>query len=176
MSQAETKPSSPPQAPKKKGKLIAIVATAVLLGGAGVVFKLRGSSPEEGAAAEGHGGAEEGEEGHGGTPHASADQPGSVTPEPFVLNLADPEGDRYLRLALRILLDDGAVAERITGEVLELARVRDRLLTVLSSKTADEITSYEGKEDLRAELARAVAPLFGEAKVLEIYFTEFLVQ
>jgi hypothetical protein len=69
-----------------------------------------------------------------------------------------------------------AVAERITGEVLELARVRDRLLTVLSSKTAEEITSYEGKEDLRAELARAVAPLFGEAKVLEIYFTEFLVQ
>jgi flagellar protein FliL len=152
-------------APAKKGKLAVIaVASLVLLGGGGfVAFKLRPASHDAQALA-------------GAPADAGLEEPGSVAPEPFVLNLADPEGDRFLRLALRILLDRGSVAERLTADVLELARVRDRLLTVLSSKTADQITSFEGKEDLRAELARAVAPLFGEAKVLDVYFTEFLVQ
>jgi flagellar protein FliL len=166
MSQAEQQPAAPQAAEKpKKGKLAIAIASVVILGAGGAVaFKGGGASLEESALAEGH------------AAEAGSEEQGSVTPEAFVLNLADPEGDRYLRLSLRILLDRASVAEQVAAEVLELARVRDRLLTVLSSKKADEITSYEGKEALRAELARAVAPLFGEAKVLDVYFTEFLVQ
>ena len=153
-----------PGAKKKKLPLFLLV-TVVILGGAGVVVSQRAAS--ETAASE--------EDGAAGSEALPRGEPGVVALEPFVLNLADPEGDRYLRLTLSIVVDRAEVAERSAGE-LEQTRLRDQVLTVLGAKLADQITSFDGKEALRAELRRALAPRFEGARVLDVFFTEFLVQ
>jgi flagellar FliL protein len=141
---------------------------ALLLGGAAAVVLRRGR--EEPAPVE-------------SKPVASA--PGVVELEPFVLNLADPAGDRYFRLVLRLVLDRRAVAER-ASDGLARSRLRDRILSVLSKQRAGELTTTEGRESLRAELSSASEACLAEApfladgdapaRVLEVYFTEFLVQ
>ena len=54
--------------------------------------------------------------------------------------------------------------------------MRDRVLTLLNSKTASELTSYSGKEALRTELLRTLDELLEDVRVLDVYFSEFLVQ
>jgi flagellar FliL protein len=154
-----------PQAQKKTRPLILVAAVLILGAGGAVALVGRGG---------GEHGAEEPE--HHGAAASRAGLPGIVALDPFVLNLADPEGERYVRAAVHIALERPEDAERVSADVLKLARVRDRILTSLSSKTADEVTSFDGREELRGELKRAIAPLFGDDKVADVYFTEFLVQ
>jgi flagellar basal body-associated protein FliL len=114
-------------------------------------------------------------------------EPSAVEPEPFVLNLSDPAGDRYFRLKLSLVLDQRAIAERLEAGLAQ-AKLRDSLLSILARKRASQMTSTDGKELLRAELMAAAEGLLGEApffleetdpapaRVLDVYFTEFLVQ
>jgi flagellar FliL protein len=158
-------PTEAPRAKKKRMLPLLLLATGVIVGGSSVVGTLLAGA--ETAAGEPDGAAVEEARPPG--------EPGVVALEPFVLNLADPEGDRYLRLTLSIAVDRAEVAERAASE-LEQTRLRDLVLTVLGAKLAEEITSFEGKEALRAELRRALAPYFEGARVLDVFFTEFLVQ
>jgi flagellar FliL protein len=160
-----------------------LAATAIALGGGAVVL-LRGGDAPEGAHGEqggGHpGGAKQGgakESGHGGASagHGKGAEPGAAGAfqlEPFVLNLADPEGDRFLRVALSVVLDHGRTVPSAADQV----RLRDRILTILSSQTADEVTSFEGKEALRRRLEEAIARVLEGSEISDLYFTEFLVQ
>ncbi|NOT32168.1 MAG: flagellar basal body-associated FliL family protein [Planctomycetes bacterium] len=114
-------------------------------------------------------------------------EPTVVPVEPFVLNLADPEGDRYFRLTLQLVLDQRAVAERAAGGLAQ-AKLRDRIFALLSKKRVAQVTTVEGKELLRTELRETTGPLFATppfhdaehdpapAHVLDVLFTEFLVQ
>jgi flagellar FliL protein len=160
----------PAAAPSRSGgKKWLILATAVLLLGGGVVaFQRRGKASE-----------------HPDKP--ASFEPGVVELEPFVLNLADPAGDRYVRLVLRLVLDRRAIAERAASGLGQV-KLRDRILSVLSRKRAGEMTSAEGRERLQAEIWAASEALLAEppfhdaagdpapARVVDVFFTEFLVQ
>jgi len=131
----------------KGGKLPLIVAVLLALGGAGFVA-YRQLAPRE----------------HAGAPARKAavpSEPGVVELEPFVLNLADPAGDRYFRLSLSLLIDHKAAIARMEAG-LPQAKLRDRVLSVLSKKRATMLTTVEGKEALRAELRVAVDHLLSE--------------
>ena len=56
--------------------------------------------------------------------------------------------------------------------------LRDAIIRVLSSKTAEDVLSVDGKEILKEELIEAIneALNLDEAPVVNIYFTEFIVQ
>lgn len=113
--------------------------------------------------------------------------PGVLELDPFVLNLADPAGDRYFRLNLSLVLDQRAIASRV-GTGLGEVKLRDRILNVLSRKRAGEMTTPEGKEKLRLEIQDVAEALLGQepfydaatdpapAHVLDVLFREFLVQ
>jgi flagellar protein FliL len=164
MSQSPQETATPPAKARKKTPLLCAAAVAVLLCGAGVA-KLTSASEKSapsGAAGE-----------HGA---ATVALPSVMSLAPFILNLADQEDERYLRLSVSIVLADAADATPLTDESPEHARLRDRILTVLSAKSADEIVSFEGKESLRAELQRQVAELLPERRVVDVLYTEFLVQ
>jgi len=164
--------SSPAQKPPVKGgkKWLVLAAVALLLGGGGVVVLQRREQAPEPAAKK-----------------PVAFEPGVLELEPFVLNLADPAGDRYFRLGLRLVLDQRAIAER-AAEGLGQVKLRDRILSVLSKKRAGDMTRVEGKEHLRAEILAASEALLGEppfheaardpapARVVDVLFMEFLVQ
>ena len=113
--------------------------------------------------------------------------PGAIYLEPFVVRLGDPAGDRYFRLRAEIVLDQKAIAKRADAGLGQVKLV-DLVLELLSKKRASELVTVAGKEALRAELFTAVSALLTEAPlydaavdpapatVLDVFFTEFLVQ
>jgi flagellar FliL protein len=154
-----------PQPAKKKlpVKLIAIVAGAlIVLGGGGfAAAKLLGGHKTDGPATEGHGKTE-------------AAEVGVVIPlDSFVVNLADTEASRYLKLTLHLELGPTAKKEEIEKHT---AQIRDAIITLLGSKTYAEIADVKGKVKLRGELLLRLNDILGEESVRQAYYTEFIVQ
>ncbi|MSR63030.1 MAG: flagellar basal body-associated FliL family protein [Planctomycetes bacterium] len=137
-----------PSAPAKKGGTLSVIAALLLALGGGGYVAYREFAPAEHAA------------GSAKMPVVPSD-PGVIEIEPFILNLADPSGDRYFRLKLSLLIDRKA-AVRKAESGLPQVKLRDRVLSVLSKKHASDLTTVEGKEALRAQLLAAVECLLSE--------------
>ena len=95
--------------------------------------------------------------------------------EPFVVNLADPEDNHFLRVGVDLGLDVALAGKGGEGAV-PTARIRDCILEVLSSWHSDALLAPEGKEKLKTELLQALRARAPEVGIKEIYFTDFLVQ
>jgi len=93
--------------------------------------------------------------------------------KPFVINLAGSGGKRFLRVKMDLELKDQTVFEQVRAQ---LPRVKDKLLTILSSKKFQDISTVEGKRDLRAEIAATIDSLFSKGAVTNVYFTEFVIE
>ena len=96
--------------------------------------------------------------------------------EPFVVNLADTEEPRYLRVKITLMVDDKTVVEEVIENATMVSKARDVILQTLSRKTSDEILNEEGRSILRAEILEGLAPYFHEPKVVDVMFTEFVIQ
>ena len=96
--------------------------------------------------------------------------------EPFVVNLADIDAPRYLRIKINLMLDDKArIKELQENQVLQL-KVRDVILQSLTSKTSQDLIKDEGKNKLRHEIQDKIAIYFRGPKLVDIMFTEFVIQ
>jgi len=91
----------------------------------------------------------------------------------FIANLGDGSGGRYIKTTMEL-----EFAGTEAPPVLErrMPQVRDLILTLLTSKTYDDIRSPEGKQILRDEIIRRVNQSLQEDAVQAVYFTEFIVQ
>ncbi len=100
--------------------------------------------------------------------------------QPYVVNLADAEGSRYLRVTINVGVggEEGEEKEEKEEKTdpLFTARVRNAMLAVLTTKSSEEVLTVEGKAKLRKELLRAARKASEEPKVVAIYITEFIVQ
>jgi flagellar FliL protein len=160
--------------PKSKKKLMIIIAAVVLVVGAGgggaAWFLTRGASAASGASAS----AEPEKKSHKAK---KAEPPVFVPVEPFTVNLQQESGDQYLQTAFTLQVDHAEEAELIKTN---MPQVRSRLLLLLSSKKASELTSTEGKKALSDEIITAVNQPFtprGEPQdVTGVFFTSFIVQ
>jgi len=97
--------------------------------------------------------------------------------EPFVVNLADAEDDRFLRVGIDLGLENQPSAKGGKGEEGEVptARIRDCILTALSTWHSDALLAPDGKQKLKDDLVRALRGRVPELGVREVYFTDFLV-
>ncbi len=93
--------------------------------------------------------------------------------DPFTVNLADPGRSRFLRVVLQLELDAPSAAAELDS--IE-PRVRDATLTLLSSKRSGDLATVGDKERLRNEIIHRLNGLLSGGKVIEVYFTEFVVQ
>lgn len=64
----------------------------------------------------------------------------------FIVNLADPRGDRFLKVTLSCVIEDAEVVASVRHDQLLITRIRDKVIQVLSSKTFEDISSTTGKE------------------------------
>jgi flagellar FliL protein len=97
--------------------------------------------------------------------------------DPFVVNLADAESDRFLRVGIDLGLDgEPGKHERPDQSAMTLARTRDTILSILTACDAATLVSPNGKTILKERLTAALRERAPEMGVREIYFTEFLVQ
>jgi flagellar FliL protein len=95
---------------------------------------------------------------------------------PFIVNLADTEQSRYLRMTVSLGVggDEGGAEEK--PDQLFITRVRNAMLAVLGDKTSEEILTVEGKAKLRKELLKAAQAASDEPQVQAIYITDFIIQ
>jgi flagellar protein FliL len=147
-------------APAKGGKkkliiIIAVVAVLLLVGGGGAFYMMQKKAAAEAAAMA------EGEDAEATDSHAKAGHekvakperpehpPSFVALDPFVVNLADKESDRFAQVGLSLQVEDAPVAEEIKSY---MPAIRNAILLILSHKTSDELLSPEGKEKLATEI------------------------
>lgn len=94
--------------------------------------------------------------------------------EPFVVNLSDPKGKRYLKVKITIELEGGP-------EIIEKAektkpKMRDMVILMLTSLTFEEVMTPEGKLRIRDELHERFNHVMRPNRIKGLYFTEFVVQ
>ncbi len=156
------------EAPKKGNKKLIIIGAAVavlLAGGGGAFFMMKKKADAEAAAAA------EGEDGeaehakpakqakkpeHGKDEHKGP--PTFVPLEPFVVNLADKDTERFAQVGVSLQIDDPHMAEEMKGY---MPAIRNSVLLILSHKTSAELLSVEGKQKLAEEIRRDAARAMG---------------
>lgn len=107
----------------------------------------------------------------------AAKTPVFVTMDTFTVNLQDKPDERLLQLDMSLQVVSPEVAELLK---VQMPAVRNRLLMLLTSKKAIEISTMEGKKQLSDQIAAEVRkPFIAGAKpqkVLGVFFTSFVIQ
>jgi flagellar FliL protein len=150
-----------PAAKGGKKKLILILAAVLVLvlGGGGVAFFMLKKLPAEGEEASddgGHGKAKA--EAPAAKPKRDSGRPPTFLPlDPFTVNLADRESERYAQIAVTLEIDDAKTADELK---VYMPAIRNNILMVLSHRTAAQLLTREGKEKLATAILHAsVRPL-----------------
>ncbi len=159
--ETEAAPANETAKPKRSLKKILILAFVGLLlvgGGLGAYILLSDDPPA----------AKEAQASHGPSKHAV-----TMPLDPFLVNLADKESRRYLKLKVELEVDSEGSAKELEKS---LPRIRDALILLLSSKTYLDLSTYDGKQQLKQEIKQRVTALPNGSKVTEVFFTEFVAQ
>ncbi len=107
-----------------------------------------------------------------------------------VVNLTDKSGTKYLKVALTLEFIDTKLKDPPKGPAVLLqqtdfaagmspysAIIDDALVTTLSSRSSADLIKPEGKDVLRNDLLQNVnKALHDEEKVVNVYFTSFIIQ
>ena len=97
----------------------------------------------------------------------------SVSVPPFLVNLADPLGRRYIKLTLELEVPNAKIGQDIESK---MPRVRDTINLLLSSKTYSDLASYESKILLKNEIMERVNQSLGGVRVVRVNFLELVIQ
>ncbi len=163
--------AAPAAGSKKKLMIMAIAAVLVLGGGAGAGwFFLHGSGDAEAAHADDAPKKKKKKD----KEHVKAEY---VPVESFTVNLQPENGDQYLQVQFTLQVEG---PEQVTLIKDNMAKVRSRVLLLLSGKKASEINTVEGKQQLAAEIKAVVHEPFDEGgdgqDVSDVLFTSFIIQ
>lgn len=164
----------------KKGKklllIIIIVVLIVVLAGAGIVGFLlfKKGKNKDGAAHE--------ETAATATMVDLSKPPAFVPLDPFVVNLALGEGDRFLQVVMSLRVTDAKLGDNLKGF---MPQIRHRINLLLSSKLPSELATTEGREALANEITDGVNEVLGvppgqdsraTAPVQAVLFSSFIIQ
>ncbi|UQZ89992.1 flagellar basal body protein FliL [Deltaproteobacteria bacterium Smac51] len=127
--------------------------------------------PKKGGAEAASGGAAVGEGGEGEGVEALGPQ--NIEFKPFIVNLNDGAGRRFLKLTMSIEAENPDLANEIN---LKMPQFRDTILLLLSSLSFDDIATLDGKMRLRNQMLNRINTQLTSGKIRNIYFSEFVVQ
>lgn len=113
-----------------------------------------------------------------GAAHKAKSEPPEYVPiESFTVNLQPENGDQYLQIAFTLQVQNPKEGEAVKAN---MAKVRSRVLLLLSGKKASEISSVEGKRQLATEIIAVLKPPFADKgepqKVIDVLYTAFIIQ
>jgi len=101
---------------------------------------------------------------------------GVVSFEPFVANLADEGGSRFLRASLKLVVAGAEAAKEIEESDVERAQLQSAILEVLTVQTAEQLVTPEGKAAVKKQVIAKADHILHDTKVTDVLFTEFVVQ
>ena len=91
----------------------------------------------------------------------------------FVVNLADKDADRYLKVTIILEIENEQVKQEVEKR---LPQIKDSITTLLFTKTSRELRTAEGVEKLKEEILRRVNAILPLGGVKNVYFTDFVIQ
>lgn len=92
----------------------------------------------------------------------------------LVVNLSGSNARRYLKAKVHLEAKDAETKKKIEAKSIP---IKDRLISILSSKTLEDIDGLEGQESLRIEIKNNIDSILKiQNGVLQVYFSEFVVQ
>jgi flagellar FliL protein len=94
-----------------------------------------------------------------------------VALDSFVLNLA--EQGRFLKVTMQFEIADVANQQLVADRTPQL---RDAIITLMSSKSAEALSSPEGKLQIKDELLLRANQAIGKDVFKNLFFTEFVMQ
>lgn len=93
--------------------------------------------------------------------------------EPFIVNLTDNNGERYLKLVMQLEIS----GKECVPELDQLTpKLRDTVLDLLSAKSYNDIIGIGAKQRLRDELIMRINRFLTTGEVYKVYFTELVIQ
>lgn len=101
---------------------------------------------------------------------------GLVSFEPFVANLADPGGTRFVRTTIQLVVADALQATEVNETPVLVMQARAIILELLTTQTADVLVTPDGKAALRKAIAERVHEALHEVEVIDVLFSDFVVQ
>ena len=144
--------AAPAKGKKKLVIIIAVVAVLLAAGGGAAVVMMK----KKAAAAELE------EDASGTRSKAAKHDPKSVptfTPlDPFTVNLADRDAERFAQVGITLELEDAATADQIKAY---MPVIRNNILLAIADRTAAELQSREGKQALAERIRREAARALG---------------
>jgi flagellar FliL protein len=107
-----------------------------------------------------------------------------------IINLAGSTGNQYIRVTVVLEFEPSAPIDTtstntestdlntaLKAEIeTRMPIMDDVVITLLSSKTYEDLYTAQGKENLRQQIMDAVNSRLPEFHVMSVYFTEFVVQ
>jgi flagellar FliL protein len=160
MAQANSTPEAVPVKSRKKVLLLTAIVLAFLSAGAsGAWYMMQQKS------------------GQAAVKHEAPKPPVFVSLDPFTVNLQPDPEDQFLQVEIALQVADQEQADLIK---LEMPKVRNRLLLLLSSKKSSDISSVKGKNQLSEEIIAQINQPFSASakgqKLLGVFFTSFVIQ
>ena len=135
----------------------------------GEAKKEGGEAKKEGG---GHG-AKKKSGGHGGGGGAGGTELLYDFEKPIIVNLAESNAERYLKVDIVLELDAEKTKEELQAR---LPQVQDLLITIAATKTMDDVSTVSGRNMLRQEMVDKINAVLTEGQVKSVYFTEFVIQ
>jgi flagellar protein FliL len=139
--------------PKKSKKPLIILALVAVVGVGGGVYAMRRPAGD-----------------------VVAPTRGLIAFDPFVVNLADPGGMRFVRVTMQIVTYDEKGAKEVTESALDMKESRSAILEILSQQLAADLVKVEGKQALKKAIVDRLSKQIKETKVIDVFFSEFVVQ
>jgi flagellar protein FliL len=162
---------------KKKGRkgLIMIVLVVILLAGGGGFYFWRVRPAAAMAAASKK--TKPSDEPEKTENHADGDAEVTqvIELQPFIVNLADKNESRYLRMTISLgVASEGSGEHKV--DPLFTTKIRNAILATISTQTSEQVLTIEGKTALRKEMLNAAREAASNPEVLTIYITDFIIQ
>ncbi len=156
---AEESDAAAAPARKKKGGLVKILLLVVVLGGGGAGaawWFTRGASaaPVE----------------------VKPEDRGLVSFEPFLVNLSDAGGTRFLKMTIDLVVGSPEEAKHIEDTPVLLRQARSAILELLTQQQAPALVTSEGKQKLKDAIKAQASLVLPGQKVIDVLFSEFVVQ
>lgn len=97
---------------------------------------------------------------------------GKVIPlETFIVNLQGTKGRKVVKVNMELELKGDGVAEEIEKRK---AQIRDIIIIILSSRPYEEVSTRDGKDNLKNDIKDTVNSFLTKGKVSNVFFTEFI--
>lgn len=101
---------------------------------------------------------------------------GLIKFEPFVVNLADGAGSRFLRANLQLVIEPAEAVEEVEKNTVLMMQARSALLELLAQQSAAALVTPEGKVAMKEAILKRAQDVLEEWTIADVLFSEFVVQ